>query len=763
MDARFVEVALPVPLATFFTYRLPAGQEAPAGTRVRVQLGTRKLVGVVFGAADAAQAARHKTREIEQILDPEPLLGETELALARWLADYWFAPPGEAIAMLLPPRMVEGADSPPPRSTLHVSLIEPPERSEEGETKDMGGVGHRPTPSSPAPTRLGGKMTAVLAWLAVHKAASADTLRVATGASLDTLRRLADRGFVTIAEERRFRDPLGGAELAALRTAGATIHPLTPAQTVAVAAIDAAMGRYQGFLLHGVTGSGKTEVYLAAIERALARGEGTIVLVPEIALTPQLVSRFRSRLGDKVAVQHSGLDPVARHEQWLRIRAGELPVVVGARSALFSPMPALGLIVVDEEHEPSFKQETSPRYHARDLALVRGHLAGVPVVLGSATPSLESWANVERGKLVRLDLPERAHMDRPLPAVELVDLREAPMADRHRLFSKRLVECLQETISQGEQAILFLNRRGYASSIQCGTCGEPLACSACSVAYTWHLRKRRLVCHYCDETRSLPDTCPKCHARELAEVGAGTEHVEDTLAMLLPNARIDRMDKDTTRGKALVKLLGRFRKRELDVLIGTQMVAKGHDFPGVTLVGVLNAEQGLAFPDFRASERTFQLLTQIAGRAGRGDRAGRVIMQTHLPQHYAIDRARHHDVIGFLEVEATLRRARGFPPSSHLALFRITGPALPAVIQLAESLAAALAQAIAELQLDAEALAPLPAPIERIKDRWRYQLLVKSPTRKALRQALEATRQKWETRLSAGLQIALDVDPIQFL
>ncbi len=741
MDARFVEVALPVPLATFFTYRLPAGQDAPAGTRVRVQLGSRKLVGVVFGAADAAQGARHKTREIEQILDPEPLLGETELALARWLADYWFAPPGEAIAMLLPPRMVEGADSPPPRSTLHVALVEP----------------------APASKLHGAKMAAVLSWLGVHKAASADTLRAATGASLDTVRRLADRGFVTIAEERRFRDPLGGAEIAALRTAGATIHPLTPAQTVAVAAIDAAMGRYQGFLLHGVTGSGKTEVYLAAIESALARGEGTIVLVPEIALTPQLVSRFRSRLGDKVAVQHSGLDPVARHEQWLRIRAGELPVVVGARSALFSPMPALGLIVVDEEHEPSFKQETSPRYHARDLALVRGHLAGVPVVLGSATPSLESWANVERGKLVRLDLPERAHMDRPLPAVELVDLREAPMADRHRLFSKRLIECLHETISQGEQAILFLNRRGYASSIQCGACGEPLACSACSVAYTWHLRKRRLVCHYCDETRNLPSTCPKCHAPELAEVGAGTEHVEDTLAMLLPNARIDRMDKDTTRGKALIKLLGRFRKRELDVLIGTQMVAKGHDFPGVTLVGVLNAEQGLAFPDFRASERTFQLLTQIAGRAGRGDRAGRVIMQTHLPQHYAIAHAQQHDVIGFLEVEATLRRARGFPPSSHLALFRITGPALPAVIQVAESLAAALTQAIVELRLDAEALAPLPAPIERIKDRWRYQLLVKSPTRKALRQALEATRQKWETRLSAGLQIALDVDPIQFL
>lgn len=745
MDGRLVEVALPVPIASLFTYRLPDGVHAPAGTRVRVPFGSRSLVGVVFGPADPARAGAHKIRLVQEALDPEPLLGEGELALARWLADYWFAPPGEAISLLLPPRMAEGKEAPPPRTSLRVTLTAPAQ----------------PTPATP-PATIGPKMSAVLDWLGQHREASADTVRAATGASLDTLRRLAERGLLRIEEERRFRDPLAGAQLAALRTPGALLPTLTSAQSAAVDTVRAALGAYQGFLLHGVTGSGKTEVYLALIEATLERGEGTIVLVPEIALTPQLVSRFRARLGDKVAVQHSGLDPVARHEQWLRIRSGELPVVVGARSALFAPMPALGLIVVDEEHEPSFKQETSPRYHARDLALVRGHLAGVPVVLGSATPSLESWTNVQRKKLTLLSLPERAHLDRPLPAVELVDLRDSPLADKTRLFSRRLIDALGETLAQGEQAILFLNRRGYASAIQCRTCGEPVACRSCSVAYTWHRGRARLVCHYCDETRTFPEACPKCGDRDLAEVGAGTEHIEEVLGALLPRARIGRMDKDTTRGKALIKLLQRFRKRELDVLIGTQMVAKGHDFPGVTLVGVLNAEQGLAFPDFRAAERTFQLLTQIAGRAGRGDRAGRVIMQTRLPEHYAIVHAAHHDVLGFLRAEEAIRRAREFPPASHLALFRVAGPDLQAVEREGRALHAALAEV--GPRHPGVFVHPLqPAPIERIKDRWRYQLLVHAATRQSLRAVLDATRPKWNARLAAGVQVALDVDPIQFL
>jgi primosomal protein N' (replication factor Y) len=769
----FVDIALPVPLPDLFTYRLPEGVEPAAarpGMRVRVHFGRQVMVGVIMGPADPAKAARMKTRALSDLLDPEPLIGPNELALARWLSDYWLAPPGEAVSLLLPPRMADGAEAPALKSTLRVRLSNGAPPSEPAAPEPSGKKASAP--------KLGPKMTHVIQWLAAHGEASADTVRAATGASLDSLRRLAERGLVELTDETRFRDPLAGNDLANLRTASTQAHPLTPAQAEAVREIEATFGTYRGFLLHGVTGSGKTEVYLALIESVLARGQGALVLVPEIALTPQLVSRFRVRLGERVAVQHSGLDPLARHEQWLRIRSGELPVVVGARSALFAPVAELGLVIVDEEHEPSFKQETSPRYHARDLALVRGHLAKVPVVLGSATPSLESWANVAKKKLVRLSLPERAHQNRPLPLVEVVDLRSAPMAlvprgagpsspgsprgRKSRLVSLALCEALIETVKAGEQAIVFLNRRGYASAIQCLGCGEPLVCPSCSVSLTWHRQRGRLVCHYCDETRPMPRACPKCQSPELGEIGAGTEHIEEELGALVPGARLGRMDKDTTRGKALIKLLGAFRKREIDILIGTQMVAKGHDFPGVTLVGVLSAEHGLAFPDFRAAERTFQLLTQIAGRAGRGERVGRVLVQTHLPEHYAIRYAVTHDVTGFLDREQELRDARGFPPSSHLALFRVAGPDEGQTATVARALEKALAEAAGSS--GSVAVQPAqPAPIERIKDRWRYQVLVRAGERRDLRALLEATRGVWAGRQPHGILVALDVDPIQFL
>ncbi len=741
IEGDLVEVALPVPLATFFTYRLGQGQSAFPGVRVRVSFGPRKLVGVIFGRAQEHAATPHKIKDIQEILDPEPLLGRHELTLARWVADYWFAPPGEAVGLLLPPRMAEGAEAPSPKTTLSVRLV-----SAAAETP-----------------KLSPKMSAVLEWLARQGSASVDTLRAATGASLDTLRRLEAKGHVALENEQRFRDPLSGRALAGLKTGSGAAHPLTAAQTAAVEAVRASFGRYQGFLLHGVTGSGKTEVYLALIEDALARGEGAIVLVPEIALTPQLVARFRVRLGDRVAVQHSALDPVARHEQWLRVRSGELPVVVGARSALFSPLPKLGLIVVDEEHEPSFKQESSPRYHARDLALVRGHLEGAPVVLGSATPSLESWTNVARQKLTRLALPERAHQKRPLPEVSLVDLRDTPTADPDKLFSVPLRDALVETLARGEQSLLFLNRRGYSNLIQCGTCGEPIECHACSVTCTWHKKKRRLICHYCDESRPFPETCPKCGAADLAELGHGTEQIEDKLEHLLPHARIGRMDRDTTRGKALLNLLTDFRKGELDILIGTQMLAKGHDFPGVTLVGVLNAEQSLAFPDFRAAERTFGLLTQIAGRAGRAERPGRVIIQTRMPDHYAIARAVSHDVTGFLDLEGQLREARLFPPFSHLALFRVSGRDGMKTEGFARDLARHLREASLTTGDRAVCNPVQPAPIERVKEMWRFQILVRGTDRKALRRVLEMTREHWSGRLPSGLQIGLDIDPMSFL
>ena len=737
-----VAVAVPVPLLRLFTYRLPEGMCAPIGARVRVPFGPRQLVGVVMGTAAETDVAG-TLRDVSSVLDEAPLLSDKQLALVRWLADYYLAPPGDAVALLLPPRMVEGAEAPRTQTSQTVRLAEP--------------AGDVP--------KLGQKMSDVLAWVTAHGEASTDTVRAATGASLDTLRRLAERGLVTLETTQRHRDPMSGVAMAQLRSPVARDFALTGEQAAARDAIQAAFGSYRGFLLHGITGSGKTEVYLALIEAALARGEGAIVLVPEIALTPQLVSRFRMRLGERVAVQHSGLDPMARHEQWLRIRASELPVVVGARSALFAPIPRLGLIVVDEEHDGSFKQDVSPRYHGRDVALVRGHLEGCPVVLGSATPSVESWINCERGKLTRLVLASRtgAH----LPSVELVDLRQTPTLDADHILSKPLVEALGATVAAGQQALLFLNRRGYATSIQCGACGEPLACDACSVSYTWHRHRARLVCHYCDEARTLPPVCPSCGRAELAEIGYGTERVEARLETLLPGARIARMDRDTTRGKALVKLLTRFRRREIDVLVGTQMLAKGHDFPGVTLVGVLLAEQGLAFPDFRAAERTFQLLTQIAGRAGRGADPGRVIVQTRLPEHDAIRFALTHDTAGFLAREADLRRARDFPPATHLALFRVAGPhaaeAERAAFELESALLAAAEGLFGAASDRATVMPAQPAPIERVKDRYRFQVLVRARDRRDLRAVLDGARPAWADRKPRDLLIGLDIDPAQFL
>ena len=445
------------------------------------------------------------------------------------------------------------------------------------------------------------------------------------------------------------------------------------------------------------------------IERVLDRGKRALVLVPEIALTPQLVGHFRARLGDCIAVLHSGLTPAARAEQWVRIRRGELPVAIGARSALFAPMPDLGLIVVDEEHEGSFKQDTSPRYQARDLALVRARQVGCPVVLGSATPSVESWANARQGKLQLVTLTSRVH-DRPMPPVSVIDLREEETVDPDRFVSRDLFEAIRANLEAGQQTILFVNRRGFASFVVCRGCGEALSCDGCSVTYTWHRRRGRLVCHWCDQTTHWPPTCPACRADALQEIGFGTERVEATVRALLPSARVARMDRDTTRGKALPKLLAAMRDREIDILVGTQMVAKGHDFPGVTLVGVLLAELGLRIPDFRASERTFQLMTQIAGRAGRAEEPGRMLLQTLVPEHYAIQHAVTHDAESFLQEEADLRSALRFPPFGSLALFRVSGLDQARAAHEANRLAGRL-RALAEEGVAVQG--PMPAPIER--------------------------------------------------
>ncbi|MCB9730652.1 MAG: primosomal protein N' [Deltaproteobacteria bacterium] len=747
MTARYVRVALPVPLHRTFTYRVPDGMSASAGVRVRVPFGPRRLVGVVTDDPDEALpegVGAEKIRPLLEQLDPEPVLDAQLRALCAWMATYYHLPPGEAWLQPLPPGMTGGRSGEPRTLTMRTVTVAHLVRA------------------ATADERLGERMSRVLQHLEAEGQATAPDLRAETGASLDTLRRLEARGLLRLEQREVPRDPF-----ADLRPISHPPPVPTAAQTLAIETISAALGGFSPFLLMGVTGSGKTEVYLRVIDAVLARGDGALVLVPEIALTPQLVARFRARLGDRIAALHSGLDPDARHEQWLRIASGELPVVIGARSALFAPLPSVGLIVVDEEHDPSFKQDTAPRYHARDLALVRGQLAGCPVLLGSATPSLESWLNTQRGRFTLLELAERA-LDRPMPTVSLVDLRAHEPVDEDRIFSQPLLDAVRENVGRGEQTILFLNRRGFAAFLLCRACGQSLSCPECSVTLTWHRGRGRLICHWCDHVAARPLVCPNasCGDDALQEVGFGTERVEGALRQLIPEARVARMDRDTTRGKALNRLLDRFRDRAIDVLVGTQMVAKGHDFPGVTLVGVLLAETGLALPDPRAAERTFHLLTQIAGRAGRADRPGRVLVQTYDPDHYALRHALTHDARAFLAAELELRQALDRPPVTHLAVFRLNGPDADAVMHAARGLAHELNADIAALPDPESAwlMGPQPAPIERIRGLFRWQLHVIARQRATLGGLLgRAMSRLDEARLPANLQVSLDVDPQSFL
>jgi primosomal protein N' (replication factor Y) len=536
----------------------------------------------------------------------------------------------------------------------------------------------------------------------------------------------------------------------------------TPDQHKAIDAIGGALARGEGktFLVHGVTGSGKTEVYLRAIAAAKRAQKGALVLVPEIALTPQLVHRFRARFGDGVAVLHSALSPRERLAMWRRLRDGSVDVAIGARSALFAPVRALGLVVVDEEHDPSFKQEEGVRYHARDMAILRAHRAGGVCVLGSATPSLESelLARGEKATKVRLESRARAQA---MPKVEIVDLRRigaGPTGDRR--ITLPLYRALEETLASKEQAILFLNRRGFAPSVRCQACGEAAACPHCSVALTFHKRGGVVLrCHYCDYQTPMPAACPKCDARALELEGLGTEKLEDALGAAFPEARIARLDRDVASGKAIERVLDRVRSREIDVLVGTQMVTKGHDLPHVTLVGVVNADAALSIPDFRAAERAFQLLVQVAGRAGRGEAPGRVLVQTYDPAHAAIAFAQRHDVDGFLSRELLDRRELGYPPYSRVALVRVD--ALDEeVARLACARLADRAREAAEPGV--EVRGPAPAPLARLRNRYRFRVMLRSKDRAALRKALLAVESA-RRDVPRDVRASIDVDPVQLL
>ena len=599
----------------------------------------------------------------------------------------------------------------------------------------------------------GSKALEILAVIREAGDISAAELRKRFGACTPQLKRLVELGLSTTEKREVYRDPFK--DHVVERDEPRRLHTH---QKAALDAISASLDQetFSPFLLYGVTGSGKTEIYLQAISHALKRGKNALVLVPEIALTPQLTGRFQARFGGGIAILHSGLSDGERYDEWRRIRRGLARIVIGARSAIFAPLENIGIIIVDEEHESSFKQSDGLRYNARDLALVRGRMEQAAVVLGSATPLVTSIHAANEGRLALLELPERVE-NRPMPLVERI-----AMKGRKETISVALSNCLTETYEQGRQAIVFLNRRGFATFLLCTDCGKPLTCPNCSVTLTYHRQRRQSICHYCDYTVPAPGTCPSCGGTTLDELGAGTEKLEHTLKELLPAARILRMDSDTTSGKGShERLLSRMHDGSADILVGTQMIAKGHDFPEVTLVGVVNAEASLGMPDFRAAERTFQLLSQVIGRAGRGENPGRVVVQAADPEHYAIRAAAEHDAAGFYRQELEFRREAGYPPFAYLASFALSGLTEQTVSEQAGVTARLLAGLKSTLKIRVEILGPVPSPIYRLRNRFRRQILLKAPNRSDLHRLIASWRQ--QEAIVSGVRISVDIDPVDMM
>jgi primosomal protein N' (replication factor Y) (superfamily II helicase) len=744
------DVALPVPVAKPFSYSIPAHLAAriSPGVRVLCPLGSRRVVGVVLGRREDLPPPR--LRSIVDVLDLEPAVPMDLLAFVVEVAQYYFAPLGDVVRLTLPP-----VDRTTRRSMDEPSLFGATQAVGERRVRWAVPIGEAVDP------KARGQAGEILRHLRAEGARSLPSLEREWKSARAAVKRLVERGLVLV-ETREVPEPPPFAN-----PEPRDVTPTaTTAQEAAVSRIEHALAERQPstFLLHGVTGSGKTEVYLRAIAKARALARGTIVLVPEIALTPQLVARYRARFGDDVAVLHSGLTANERPRMWRRIRAGEVRVAVGARSALFAPIAELGLIIVDEEHDSSFKQEDGVRYHARDMAILRAHRAAGVCVLGSATPSLESEWLVRTGKAQKLLLPVRARAEALLPLVELVDLRRmgaGPTGDKR--LSLPLHRAIEETLLAREQTILFLNRRGFAPSVRCTACGELVACPDCSVALTFHKRAGSILqCHYCGYRHPMAASCAKCAMKSLVLEGLGTERLEDTLALAFPEARIGRLDRDVASGRKALDVLARMRSRELDILVGTQMVTKGHDLPHVTLVGVINADAALSLPDFRAAERAFQLLVQVAGRAGRGGSPGRVLIQTYNPEHSAIVHARTHDVMGFIEQELVDRRELGYPPFSRMGLVRADAIEERQARDACETMARVASLAGSRLASRVCVVGPAPAPLARLRNRYRYQLMVRSSDRRALRAVL-AELDVARGALARSVRCSIDVDPMQLL
>lgn len=738
--SQIAKVVVEIALDREFDYLIPAhlADSVVIGSQVVIPFGHRKIYGYVIGLA--AQSARADLKPIIDLAAPKPLITDRILELAKWMADY-YATPLEQVLKTILPSPVRSRKAKHKEQRL-VRVI-----ADQAMAVDLDRLKRR----SP-------KQAAVLDFLRTHGQAAMPVLTRDLGATTAMIRSMEKKGWVGVDSENVDRNPFQNQQVLPTQP-----FALMPQQQDALDTIKKAVdtGDPSVVLLFGVTGSGKTEVYLQALQYVRQQGKGAIILVPEISLTPQTVERFRSRFAEGIAVLHSHLSIGERHDEWHRIRDGRAQIAIGARSALFAPIENLGLIIVDEEHEHTYKQEEAPRYHARDMAVVRGRMERCPVILGSATPSLESYCNVLRGKYTMSRLPHRVD-HRQMPVLRIVDMRaDKEKEGRVNVLSQILREAIQLRLDRGEQTILFLNRRGYSTSLVCPSCGYVAQCEHCSVAMTYHKKADELRCHICGSTRKVPARCPEsaCGDPAFRFAGVGTQKVEDIVSRVFPRAQVERMDSDTmTRKDSYGRILGDFRSGKIDILLGTQMIAKGLDYPNVTLVGVINADTTLHMPDFRASERAFQLLTQVAGRAGRGDVAGEVIVQTFTPFHPSIQAARRLDYDGFYDQEIAYRKELSYPPFSHLVCLTVRGPVEQAVSYAADQLISKLKPALSNQVMVG---GPSPAPLARIKGLYRYQIMFRAPTTARITSALKPLLRsfKWPPKVHC----AVDIDALSIL
>jgi primosomal protein N' (replication factor Y) (superfamily II helicase) len=798
----FARVAIPLAVEGTFTYAIPDELRSACsrGMRVEVPFGTKRMTGFVLEIVDRSDTEPSKTKNVLSVFDDEPALLGSIIDLCTWAADYYLAPIGEMLKIALPSTMTKAGR----RVARAVASDDEADASlERGAiTSEEFALFTAIARGEIAAREIAENRAAIRKLERVGLVVVTDELKDREGVRFDRFATLLSIPANPTSQQRRIIDMLStegetsisrlvemGASESALRTLqknGAigvirrarhhridsflTEHSAAPVgelhysdeQRNAFERIRAALGTYRAFLLQGITGSGKTEVYIEAMREAVRMGGQAILLVPEISLTPVFAARLRERFGDRIAILHSSLSPSERHDQWWRARRGVVDVAIGPRSALFTPFEKLGLLIVDEEGDGAYKQEETPRYNARDLAVVHAQFLGIPVVLGSATPSLESRENAARGKYELLRLTRRVE-SRPLPEVTIVDIRKERGEKEDRglvIFGDILKDELHRTFEAGQQAIVLMNRRGYAPYLLCRECENDFRCRDCSVTMTVHRRTGFLICHYCGHRIAIPRACPLCTGEVLEPIGFGTEKVEERFRKLFPAVPVAVVDRDTTRKRgALVSILDRFRSGGLQALIGTQMISKGHHFPNVTMTAVINADAILGYPDFRSAEKTFYLLTQVAGRSGRGDLPGRVLVQSAFPTHYAVQHASRHDYEAFFDAEIQFRKRFGYPPATGMIAILFRGEEVAEVEKVAVATSRRLEKAIAGVG-DVRMQGPAPAPLAKIKGVFRYQILLRSARRPALRRAVA---EAIPTRDHRSVDIVIDVDPINIL